>query len=66
MDHKTRNGEGALGMSSALKPHTNHSGEEDNMRAEALELLSEGRQVRTLIVRDEHLFGLPEAVQRYL
>lgn len=36
------------------------------MREEAIELLREGRQARPFVILDEHLLGLPEAVQRYL
>jgi len=36
------------------------------MRAEAVELLRGGRQARPFVITDEHLIGLPEAVQHYL
>jgi len=36
------------------------------MRAEAAELLRKGRQARSFVITEEHLAGLPGAVQRYL
>jgi len=36
------------------------------MRAEAAGLLRKGRQARSFVITEEHLAGLPEAVQRYL